>query len=482
MKIAVVLLLLVPVAMSTEINKRSFLSHLGFPHLVDLEFIKAKTQEILDKIGSDESLQRCQDTCHNVLSGDESGLIHTLCNPLCRSFQTVVHLFNLHPNPTDATPVEIGKRSFLSHLGFPHLVDLEFIKAKTQEILDKIGSDESLQRCQDTCHNVLSGDESGLIHTLCNPLCRSFQTVVHLFNLHPNPTDATPVEIGKRSFLSHLGFPHLVDLEFIKAKTQEILDKIGSDESLQRCQDTCHNVLSGDESGLIHTLCNPLCRSFQTLVNLFHLHPTPTTSAPVEVVTTPTPVALNKRFLNHLGFPNLVDLDFIKAKTQEILDKIGSDESLQRCEDTCHNVLSGDESGLIHTLCHPLCRSFQTLVNLFHLHPTPTTSAPVEVVTTPTPVALNKRFLNHLGFPNLVDLDFIKAKTQEILDKIGSDESLQRCEDTCHNVLSGDESGLIHTLCHPLCRSFQTLVHLFHLHPTPTTSAPVESDTTAPVV
>ncbi|XP_076444397.1 uncharacterized protein LOC143282634 [Babylonia areolata] len=97
MKIALALLVLLPLAFSVQLEERSLLN-LGFPHLIDIQFIKNKVQEILDKVGSDASEQQCEATCHNVFTVDESHLIHKVCSPLCRSFQTLVNVFGLRPH------------------------------------------------------------------------------------------------------------------------------------------------------------------------------------------------------------------------------------------------------------------------------------------------------------------------------------------------------------------------------------------------
>ncbi|KAL8562477.1 hypothetical protein ACOMHN_008621 [Nucella lapillus] len=96
MKFALVLLVLLPVVLSKSVDTRG-LGFLGFDHLVDIPFIKQKAQEILNDIGSSDSLERCKTSCHNILASDPASLIHTVCTPLCRSFQTIIHLFNLHP-------------------------------------------------------------------------------------------------------------------------------------------------------------------------------------------------------------------------------------------------------------------------------------------------------------------------------------------------------------------------------------------------
>ncbi|XP_076444416.1 uncharacterized protein LOC143282648 [Babylonia areolata] len=97
MKIAVVLLVLMPLALSTEVDKRGLLEFLGFGHLLSLQDLKETAQNILDKVGSDATEQSCESACHTVLIVDQSHLIHSICSPLCRSFQTIVNLLHLTP-------------------------------------------------------------------------------------------------------------------------------------------------------------------------------------------------------------------------------------------------------------------------------------------------------------------------------------------------------------------------------------------------
>ncbi|XP_076445526.1 uncharacterized protein LOC143283237 [Babylonia areolata] len=97
MKCVLALLVLLPLAFSLPKEERGLLDF-GFPHFIDFPFIRQKVQEILDKVGSDASEQQCEATCHNLFSVDESHLIHTVCTPLCRSFQSLVNLFGLRPH------------------------------------------------------------------------------------------------------------------------------------------------------------------------------------------------------------------------------------------------------------------------------------------------------------------------------------------------------------------------------------------------
>merc|ERR1719369_194160 len=175
----------------------------------------------------------------------------------------------------------------------------------------------------------------------------------------------------------------------------------------------------GDETALLHTLCTPICRSFQSLVHIFH-H----TSA--------------KRFF----IDNVVDLDVVKDAVKLLLDTLGTDATEQQCEAKCHTLVLGDETALLHTLCTPICRSFQELVHLFH-HTS------------------SKRFF----IDNLVNLDVVKDAVKQLLDTLGQDATEQQCEAKCHTLVFGDETALLHTLCTPICRSFQTLVGLFHHTP-----------------
>ncbi|XP_076444417.1 uncharacterized protein LOC143282649 [Babylonia areolata] len=97
MKIAVVLLVLMPLALSTEVDSRGLLEFLGFNHLIDFSLLKQTAQKILNEVGSDATEQNCESACHTVLIVDQSHLIHSICSPLCRSFQTVVNLLHLVP-------------------------------------------------------------------------------------------------------------------------------------------------------------------------------------------------------------------------------------------------------------------------------------------------------------------------------------------------------------------------------------------------
>ncbi|KAL8562483.1 hypothetical protein ACOMHN_008627 [Nucella lapillus] len=105
MKFAVVLLALLPLVLSTPVEKR--LINLGFNHLLDIQFIIHKVQEILDKVGSDISEQQCEETCHNSFTVDQTHLVHTVCKPICKSFQNLVNVFGLRPHlqTTNSSPV-----------------------------------------------------------------------------------------------------------------------------------------------------------------------------------------------------------------------------------------------------------------------------------------------------------------------------------------------------------------------------------------
>merc|ERR1712098_54398 len=81
---------------------------------------------------------------------------------------------------------------------------------------------------------------------------------------------------------------------------------------------------------------------------------------------------------------------------------------------------------------------FQSLVHLFHPQ--------------------SKRFL----LDSVLDLGVVKTAVKDLLDVVGADATEQQCEAACHNLVMGDETALLHTLCTPICRSFQSLVHLFH--------------------
>ncbi|KAL8562485.1 hypothetical protein ACOMHN_008629 [Nucella lapillus] len=98
MKLALVLLVLLPFAMSAPMDKRGILDFLGLSHLLDIQELKQTVQQILDTVGSDASEQACESTCHNLLFVDQSNVIHTLCNPICRSFQTLVNILHLTPS------------------------------------------------------------------------------------------------------------------------------------------------------------------------------------------------------------------------------------------------------------------------------------------------------------------------------------------------------------------------------------------------
>ncbi|KAL8562484.1 hypothetical protein ACOMHN_008628 [Nucella lapillus] len=85
MKLALFLLVLLPLALATSVEKRGILEFLGLGHLVDFGQLKVIVQGILNKVGSDANEQNCESACHETLSVDESHLFHTLCTPLCRS-------------------------------------------------------------------------------------------------------------------------------------------------------------------------------------------------------------------------------------------------------------------------------------------------------------------------------------------------------------------------------------------------------------
>ncbi|XP_076444400.1 uncharacterized protein LOC143282636 [Babylonia areolata] len=100
MKFVLVLLALLPLAFSMTAEDRGLfdLFHFGFPDLIDTTYIKNKVQEVLNVLGSDATEQQCESACHGTFSSvDESHLIHTICTPLCRSFQSLVNLFGLRP-------------------------------------------------------------------------------------------------------------------------------------------------------------------------------------------------------------------------------------------------------------------------------------------------------------------------------------------------------------------------------------------------
>ncbi|KAL8562480.1 hypothetical protein ACOMHN_008624 [Nucella lapillus] len=100
MKFAVVLLALLPLVFSTSVEKR--LINLGFGNVINIGFIRQKVQEILDRLGSDITEQRCEVACHDTFAVDENHLVHTVCTPVCRSFQNLVNLFGLRPHLNSA--------------------------------------------------------------------------------------------------------------------------------------------------------------------------------------------------------------------------------------------------------------------------------------------------------------------------------------------------------------------------------------------
>jgi len=297
------------------------------------------------------------------------------------------------------------------------------VKDAVKQLLDTLGQDASEQQCEAKCHTLVMGDETALLHTLCTPICRSFQSLVHLLHINPAP--------APRFFIDNL-----VDLDVVKDAVKQLLDTLGQDASEQQCEAKCHTLVMGDETALLHTLCTPICRSFQELVHLFHHTPTP-----------------SKRFILH----GLVDFNVVEQAVTALMEHLGQDASEQQCEAKCHALVLGDETALAHTLCTPICRSFQELVHFFHPQASPL----------PPQVDDSKRFF----IDGLVNLQVVKDAVKQLLDTLGQDASEQQCEAKCHTLVMGDETALLHTLCTPICRSFQSLVHLFH-HTAPTTPAP----------
>ena len=92
MKLAIVLLVLLPLAFAVP-QKRFILSTFG----LDANVLRNTVQDLLDLIGADGTEELCEDQCHELIMGPGTYLIHTLCSPICKSFQTLVRLFDLRP-------------------------------------------------------------------------------------------------------------------------------------------------------------------------------------------------------------------------------------------------------------------------------------------------------------------------------------------------------------------------------------------------
>ena len=52
-----------------------------------------------------------------------------------------------------------------------------------------------------------------------------------------------------------------LNLDVLKNTVQDLLDVVGADTSEQLCESKCHDMVLGGETALLHTLCNPICRS-----------------------------------------------------------------------------------------------------------------------------------------------------------------------------------------------------------------------------
>ena len=92
MKLAIVLLVLLPLAFAAP-QKRFFLSTFG----LDANVLRNFVQDLLDLIGADGTEEACEAECHRLIDSPRTYLIHTVCRPICRSFQTLVRLFDLRP-------------------------------------------------------------------------------------------------------------------------------------------------------------------------------------------------------------------------------------------------------------------------------------------------------------------------------------------------------------------------------------------------
>ncbi|XP_025099750.1 uncharacterized protein LOC112567317 [Pomacea canaliculata] len=98
MKFAVVLLLLLPLALAAP-EKRFFVdSLLG---LFDLDQLKAIVGKLAHQLGAEPTEQACEAVCHGVIAG-ETSLLHQGCPLVCRSFQSLVEMFDILP--PDTTP------------------------------------------------------------------------------------------------------------------------------------------------------------------------------------------------------------------------------------------------------------------------------------------------------------------------------------------------------------------------------------------
>ncbi|KAK7108146.1 uncharacterized protein [Littorina saxatilis] len=100
MKFAVVLLVVLPLALASPVDKRGALDFLGLSHLGDvfnLGKLKETAQHIVDNLGTDASEAQCETQCHGFLSVEPTHLLHTVCTPLCKSFQTVIHMLHIVP-------------------------------------------------------------------------------------------------------------------------------------------------------------------------------------------------------------------------------------------------------------------------------------------------------------------------------------------------------------------------------------------------
>ncbi|KAK7116527.1 uncharacterized protein [Littorina saxatilis] len=379
--------------------KRFFLDSIG----LDLGSIKSTVQHLVDTLGTDATEQQCEGVCHGFVRGDDGALLHTFCTPVCRSVQSLTHVFHLTPAVTSAP----AKRSI-----FDQLVDIQAVKDTVAKLADTLGTDATEQQCEAGCHAIVLGEETALAHTLCSPICKSFQALSHHFGHHQ----------AKRFFLDTFG----VDLNVIKATVQHVLDTLGTDATEQQCEGVCHGFVKGDDGALLHTFCTPVCRSVQSLTHVFHLTPA-VTSAPA------------RRSI----FDQLVDIQAVKDTVAKLADTLGTDATEQQCEAGCHAIVLGEETALAHTLCTPVCKSFQALSHHFGHH------------------QAKRFFLDAIG----LDLGAIKDTVQHLVDNLATDANEQQCEGVCHGFVKGDDGALLHTFCTPVCKSFQSLVHMFNISP-----------------
>ncbi|KAL8562482.1 hypothetical protein ACOMHN_008626 [Nucella lapillus] len=109
MKSAVLLLILLPVALSVPASKRQLMD-LDITPASFLQVLKHKVQDTLNTLGSDMSEAHCQDACRGTFTVDHAHLARTVCTHICQSFQRLVDLFGLRPHlKTDISPVEALK-------------------------------------------------------------------------------------------------------------------------------------------------------------------------------------------------------------------------------------------------------------------------------------------------------------------------------------------------------------------------------------